>query len=154
MSKADEEAESRKAAREFERAKAQDRPFAAEVLRRLLAAFTNLTIRYQPTSPEADEAKFRYWSERAADVAKALLPFEAPRLATVALPPAPPAEDEPRRFTLRVFGFDHRLGRRVEYAGPGSCEIIDPNPGDQPPSPEPPKANVLQISPLRRGGTS
>jgi hypothetical protein len=75
----------REAEREVERARAEDKPLARDVLEKFMLLFASLASRYQPGATAApnkfaDNAQFRFWSERAVDAAKALAIYQSPRL--------------------------------------------------------------------------
>jgi hypothetical protein len=95
---------------------------ALEVLRELMSLAVGLAAFYQPkpvgsTNENFDEGRFRYYSERAADLAKAIASYEAPRLQAVAVA-APPPEHRTTRFRLNIFGRVLRLPPVIEGEPP------------------------------------
>ena len=64
---------------------------AKEVLDDLMNLYMGLTAHYQPwpaargKNPHEDISKFNYYSQRAAEVAAALTPYQSPRLSAVAI---------------------------------------------------------------------
>jgi hypothetical protein len=69
-------------------------PSAVALLRKFMGFYATLAVHFRPSTerdqnPHADDKAFRFWSERAVDAAKALAPFEAPRLGAVPYQPEP-----------------------------------------------------------------
>jgi hypothetical protein len=127
------EAEARRAEEELRRARERGQPVAKAILESFAKQFAKLAMHYAPggviANPHGDEGRYERWARLAADTAKALAPYEVPRLSTMALPPASPA-DERQVITLNVFETD-RLGRkrRVE---PGGTRYLDDPGADEP----------------------
>jgi len=78
--------------RAVERASAEARPSAKDLIEKLMVIYGSLAATFQPGSlkspnPNADDALFRFWSDRALNAAKALMPFEVAK--PVAAAPSP-----------------------------------------------------------------
>ncbi len=101
-------------------------PSAVALLRRFMGFYGALAVHFRPSRADdvnesADDKAFRYWSERACDVAKALLAYEAPKLGAI-MPPAPEAGERVTRFKLDIF--DRELPRIELRREPGSGSFV------------------------------
>ena len=92
---------------------------ALEVMRQLMTLSLGLCAFYQPRpdgmdpNENYDEARFRYYAQFAADLAKAVASYEAPKLQAIAVA-APPPEQRAVKFRLNIFDRVLRLPPVIE----------------------------------------
>src|SRR5437773_341903 len=91
------------------------RPLAKDVLAHWIA-WAHSRARYWRNR---NAAKCGQYVEIAAGLAKALAPFESPTYRAIVMTPPPPAAEETKRFTLKIFD---------PYNGPGTRLVYDREP--------------------------
>jgi hypothetical protein len=102
------------AKRTTSRAHASGRELAVEKIEKFITEFERIAAHFRPVTAEDAAAgvppnangswsNYAEWSTRALEAARTLAAYQTPKLAAVAITPAPPITEKLKRFTLTVF---------------------------------------------------